>query len=119
MNLVGEREVVTVASSDGAVPKRRPREESLCAVALDRPGTTVIHDTWLDADACRVPATRGESAVRTYVAAKVQDTGGRTVGVLCVYDTEPHRTADVDLDLLQDLALLVEGELIDARRRAG
>ena len=113
VNLVRGGDLVTVAST-GPARSRQPVQDTLCAIALRRPGVTIMADTWLDADACRVERTRGPDAIRFYAAAAIVDRAGRRIGVLCAYGPDPQPATDLDVDFLRDLALLAEGELIEA-----
>lgn len=113
VNLLQADVVVTVASS-GALPRSTPADESLCVIALRNAGITVIGDTWLDPDACRMPPTHEPDAVRFYAACPIRSRSGAPIGMLCIWDLSPHDPGDLDLSLLNDLALLTEGELISA-----
>lgn len=117
VNLVGDGVLTTLATA-GSAMRTGPSAGTLCAIALERPGITVMPDTWLDPDGCRTgPATRPD-AIRFYAAVPIRNAGGALIGTLCVYDSSPHAEADLDFGLLQDLALLGEGELVEAELRS-
>ncbi len=113
VNLVQGGSVVTVASA-GDAPRSRPVEDSLCVLALRNAGITVMADTWLDPEACRLTPTHGPDAVRYYAACPIRDASGERIGVLCIWDVTPRDPAELDVRFLHDLALLSEGELIGA-----
>lgn len=113
VNLVQGGSVVTVAAA-GEDPRSRPADDSLCALALRNAGITVMADTWLDPDACRLTPTHEPDAVRYYAACPIRGGTGERIGVLCIWDLSPHDPAALDVRFLHDLALLSEGELIGA-----
>ena len=118
INLVDATHVTTIATS-GAAATSHLRADSLCDIAVRRTGLTVIPDTRLDPRARDRGPAIGPTPVRFYAAYPIESESGDLVGTLCIHDPEPHAPEEVDFGLLHDLALLVEGELIEARRRAG
>lgn len=111
VNLLHGEVVVTVAST-GALPRSLPADDSLCVIALRNAGITVMPDTWLDPDACLRTPTHEPDAVRFYAACPIRSSTGEPMGMLCVWDFSPHHPGEMDFSLLNDLALLTEGELI-------
>lgn len=116
LNLL-EHSTVSTAVSVGAPARRHTRTDTLCNIAADRRGLTVIPDTSRHPEARTLPATRGDDGIRFYAGHPIHSNNGDTIAMLCMHDPEPHDPADFDFDLLRDLALLAEGELIDAYRR--
>lgn len=113
VNLLQGDMVVTVVSA-GALPRTVPADDSLCVIALRNAGITVMADTWLDAEACRRIPTHEPGAVRFYAACPIRSRTGAPIGMLCIWDFSPHDPRELDIALLNDLALLTEGELISA-----
>lgn len=117
VNLVADGVLTTLATA-GSEMRTGPSAGTLCEIALERPGITVMPDTWLDPDGCRTgPATRPD-AIRFYAGVPIRDATGALIGTLCVYDSRPHEEAGIDFGLLHDLALLGEGELVEAEQRS-
>ncbi len=117
LNLVDDG-VLTTLVTEGSRMRTGPSAGTLCAVALERPGTTVMPDTWLDPDGCRTAPAKRPDPIRFYAAVPIQNATGALIGTLCVYDSRPQDPDELDLDLLQDLALLGEGELVEAELQA-
>jgi GAF domain-containing protein len=61
-----------------------------------------------------IPRLADGRLVRFYAGHPIQSIGGHRIGVLCVYDTRPHRLLDDDVDALRDLALLTEARVVGA-----
>ena len=115
VNLLQSGAITTIASSR-ELPQDHPAEDSLTAIAMRTPDLTVIGDTWLDADASGRTPTQGQQAIRFFAACPIRSESGEIIGTLCMTDTAPHRPDDFDFSALFDLALLIEGELIEAHQ---
>lgn len=96
---------------------------SLCQYVVADGERLVITDASQDEDLRDHPAVQ-ELGMRSYAGAPVWSPDGHRVGALCVADFAPHRWADRELDLLDDLAQIATRELalsvherMDARRR--
>lgn len=96
---------------------------SLCQYVVAAGERVVITDATHDDDVRDHPAVH-DLGLRSYAGAPIWSPDGHAVGALCVADFAPHRWADGDLDLLDDLAQITTRELalsvherMDARRR--
>jgi GAF domain-containing protein len=94
----------------GSVGERGPLEESLCTVTAVQHGALAVEDAGQD-DRLRnlPPVTSG--VVASYLGTPLLDEAGHTVGVLCVFDTQPRQWTDTDVAVLRQLAGSVMTEL--------
>lgn len=88
-----------------------PREDSFCAPTVERRGPMVVPDALEDPKFRNNPFVVGDPHVRFYAGFPVHSLSGEPIGVLCVFDSEPRREADVDVALLHRLALEVQREV--------
>jgi len=96
--------------------KETPRDYAFCAHAILSEEVTVVEDARLDERFRDNPAVTGPPYVRFYAGMPIKGGGAFNLGTLCVVSLEPKQISKKDLDLLKDLASLVDGEL--ALRRA-
>jgi phosphoribosyl 1,2-cyclic phosphodiesterase/CheY-like chemotaxis protein len=90
------------------------RDLSFCAHAIHDDSVFVVSDALLDPRFADNPAVTGELRVRFY-AGRPLHAHGRRVGTLCVVDQRPRHLHDDDVRALDDLAALVERELVAGR----
>ena len=97
-------------SAHGVSVDQTPREISFCAHAVASRKLLVVPDTFDDNRFADNPGVTGDQRVRFYAGCPlfVQES---CVGTLCVLDTRPRQLNAQQLDLLQDVAILVEREL--------
>jgi diguanylate cyclase (GGDEF)-like protein len=88
------------------------RETSFCRYALMGHGVFVVEDALRDPRFARSLLVRQAPHVRFYAGAPVHAPDGTRIGVLCVMDVRPRRLTDAARAALQDLAGLVEAELL-------
>lgn len=81
-----------------------PREESVCANAIEHPGGFVVGDLTQDARFRGIPDVVGKNHLRFYAGYPVESPDGHPVAVLAVVDTTPREFAPADLALLRDYA---------------
>lgn len=88
-----------------------PRDQAFCAHAIL--GKTVFHipDALQDERFADNPLVTGPARVRFYAGYPLTGPNGHALGTLCVIDTRPRRLDGEQIQLLQDLAALVEAEL--------
>ena len=119
----------------GFDPCQTPLSQSVCALALWRPGLLVIPDLAADPRTRENTLVTGEPHIRFYAGARLETPDGLALGTLCVIDTAPRpegltleqasslealaRQVVTQMELhramsVRDLALLTS----DARRRA-
>src|SRR5262249_43596547 len=87
------------------------RDLSFCAHAIHDDSVFVVSDALLDPRFAENPAVTGDLRVRFY-AGRPLHANGRRVGTLCVVDQRPRHLRDDDVRALDDLAALVERELV-------
>lgn len=97
-------------SSVGLVSFQNPRAVSFCAHALET-GHLVVEDALADSRFADNPIVTGEPHIRAYAGKTVHSLSGHALGTLCVIDSEPRTFSADELQLLEDLAAIVEGEL--------
>jgi len=93
-----------------------PREISFCAHAILNNEIMVIEDTFQDPRFVDNPLVSEEPHVRFYAGRplKLPSIGGEDagyLGTLCILDSKPRQMSADDLELLDDLASMVESEL--------
>jgi CheY-like chemotaxis protein len=105
-----DRERQWFKSAHGVSVDQTPREISFCAHAVASRKLLVVPDTFDDNRFADNPGVTGDQRVRFYAGCPlfVQES---CVGTLCVLDTRPRQLNAQQLDLLQDVAILVEREL--------
>jgi len=92
-----------------------PREISFCAHAILKNEPLIVADARLDERFADNPLVVGEPHIRFYAGYPIHAPLGERVGTLCVIDTRPRLLSSQQLDALQDLAALVDAEIM-ARR---
>jgi diguanylate cyclase (GGDEF)-like protein len=99
-------------SSQGSVDREMPREDSFCAHALHNPDETmIVNDALEDARFVQNRLVTGDPNIRFYAGHPIKAPSGEAIGALCVIDSHPRATEDVDTESLRDLAAMVEGEI--------
>lgn len=94
----------------GPVDDEVPRALSFCALAIHRPGETmIVPDAAQDPRFASNPFVTGTPAIRFYVGIPLVDRAGYPLGALCVVDHEPR---DQMPDLYDLSALAREAERI-------
>jgi diguanylate cyclase (GGDEF)-like protein len=93
------------------------RDISFCGHAILDHQPLVVGDATKDPRFCGNPMVLGEPHVRFYVGVPLYSVDRMPIGTLCVLDRVPRELAPGDLDLLRDLARMVE-QLIHHRQLA-
>ena len=88
------------------------REASFCAHALKSSDVMVVPDALLDPRFADNPLVTDGPRVRFYAGAPLSVPSGLCVGTLCVLDTRPRMLSEREIELLRDMARLVEKELL-------
>jgi diguanylate cyclase (GGDEF)-like protein len=94
------------------------RDISFCGHAILEHEPLVVSDASKDPRFCRNPMVTGEDHVRFYVGVPLYSVDRMPIGTLCVIDREPRELGAEELDMLRDLARMVE-QLIHHRQLAG
>jgi signal transduction histidine kinase/CheY-like chemotaxis protein len=98
-------------SCQGLGVAETPRDISFCGHAILTDGPLVIPDALLDDRFADNPLVLEEPRIRFYVGQPLATADGSYVGVLCLKDHRPRSLGAEDLQLLRDLAGLVEDHL--------
>lgn len=88
-----------------------PREDSICAHAINGKGCLVIEDAAADPRFADNPLVTGEPGIRFYAGYPIRLEGGAGIGTLCVIDRAPRAFGAAEIDLLTDLGRIAEAEL--------
>lgn len=87
-----------------------PRNISFCGHAILGDSAFVIPDALQDERFADNPLVAGPPHVRFYAGCPLRGPGGRKLGTLCIIDSKPRAFSDEDVEMLVDLALMVERE---------
>ena len=90
-----------------------PFEHSFCSHALLESGPLVVKDALEDARFIDHPMVKGAPFIRFYAGVPLQTPSGHQVGALCLIDPTPKTLSDEQLQVLKDMAAMVE-ELIQS-----
>lgn len=99
-------------SRQGPLDTEGTREDSFCARAIEHPDETMlVGDASTDIRFAKNPLVTGDPNVRFYAGHPIKAPGGEPIGALCVVDSTPRATDNVDTQSLRDLAAMVEDEI--------
>jgi diguanylate cyclase (GGDEF)-like protein len=108
-------------SCDGLSVSETPRSISFCGHAVLQRQIFVVPDALLDPRFRDNPLVAGAPHIRFYAGVPLLSGSGSgsgsgsAVGTLCVIDTLPRQIGSDDLEMLRDLARMVEQELLATR----
>lgn len=88
-----------------------PRDLSFCGHVVADDAGLVIADASLDERFHDSPYVREDPSVRFYAGAPLRAANGHAVGTLCLIDRRPRQLTAEQLQVLHDLATMVEDEL--------
>ncbi|TFC60370.1 hypothetical protein E3O62_06595 [Cryobacterium sp. TMT2-15-1] len=97
--------------SVGFTPRVYSLAGSITALAVSGAGAFVVSDVLLDDRLTARPPRLGQEQTRFYAGFPIEADSGERIGVLCVFDSEPRRAAEVDPVLLREFALLIQADL--------
>ena len=98
-------------SAQGLGIPETSREISFCGHAIQNDETFVVDDTAEDQRFLDNPLVTGDPNIRFYAGHPLCSVDGSRVGTLCIIDRKPRTLTAEQLQLLQDLAAIVESEL--------
>lgn len=98
-------------SAQGLTASETPRDISFCGHAILDDEILVVPDTSKDQRFADNPLVKDSPGIRFYAGCPIRATDGSKLGTLCVIDQQPGSMGADDLELLQDLAAMVEREL--------
>jgi serine phosphatase RsbU (regulator of sigma subunit)/PAS domain-containing protein len=119
ISLLDDVEVVVAGAGlpPGTVGRESPLDATACAVPAAEGAPVVVPDVHAEPRAADLPQVRA-GIVGAYLGVPLVDTGGHTVGVLCVAAPTPRPWSDSDLATLRQLAAAAVSELELAALRA-
>jgi len=112
-----DKDIQWFKSRCGFTPTESPRAVSFCGHAILEHEPLVIPDALLDPRFADNPLVTGEQHVRFYAGVQLFSIDRMAIGTLCVLDRVPRTLGQDELDILRDLARMVEG-LIQHRQLA-
>lgn len=98
-------------SCDGLSASETSREVSFCGHAILTKEVFVIENALADERFRDNPLVAGEPKIRFYAGCPLMTLAGQAVGTLCIIDREPREFPPEDVEILRDLAGMVEREL--------
>nr|WP_315186699.1 sensor domain-containing diguanylate cyclase [uncultured Albidiferax sp.] len=98
-------------SAQGLEDKETSRDISFCGHAILGDGLLLVPDAKSDLRFFDNPLVTSPPYVRFYAGWPLQATNGSKLGTLCLLDPQPRSFADEDIQLLGDLAAIVEQEI--------
>jgi diguanylate cyclase (GGDEF)-like protein len=98
-------------SRQGLDVSEMPRHGALCDYALRCDTVFIVEDTTKDARFRDHPVVTASPGVRFYAGCPVRASNGSPLGTLCVLDEVPRQFTPDDIDLMLDLAQMVQDEL--------
>jgi hypothetical protein len=87
------------------------RSSSFCSHTIRDRGAMIIPDLRLDERFEHNPFVEGAPHLRFYAGFPVESPSGERIGALCVLDSVPRDSADIDEATLRELALRIQAEL--------
>lgn len=87
------------------------RDIAFCAEAIMEERPLVVPDTHLDPRFSKNPLVLKSPYMRFYAGVPLVYSDGSKLGTLCIIDTQPKEITDRELDILGDLAAMVQEEL--------
>ena len=88
----------------GLAADELPREQTLCAAAVQQPGPLIVSDLTQDPAWAAHPAASGPEGWRFYAGFPLRAGSGPAVGVMCVMDRQPRTLSSSQVEALQILA---------------
>jgi diguanylate cyclase (GGDEF)-like protein/PAS domain S-box-containing protein len=98
-------------SCQGQAATNAPRSITFCGHAIIGNETFVIPDATLDPRFSDNPLVTGAPHIRFYAGQPLKAINGSRLGTLCIIDKIPRQPSHADLNVLRDLAAVVENEL--------
>jgi len=112
-----DKDVQWFKSRCGFEGSETARDISFCGHTILEHEPLVVNDATKDPRFHDNPLVTGESHLRFYVGVPLHSVDRMAIGTLCVIDRVPRQLSDDDLDMLRDLARMVE-QLIHHRQLA-
>ncbi|WP_437887644.1 sensor domain-containing diguanylate cyclase [Phytobacter sp. V91] len=104
------KETLQFKTSDGLAYENFPRDLSFCGHAILNAAPLIINDCQNDTRFADNPVVSGEPGLRFYAGYPLSLPDGAIAGVLCLADIQPREFTPGELEILKDLASIVENE---------
>ncbi len=98
-------------SCDGLEERESPRALSFCGHAILTDQSLVVPDATRDERFSANPAVMGGPRIRFYAGHPLKAPDGSRIGALSIRDTKPRQISPSEIELLRDLASMVEDEI--------
>jgi diguanylate cyclase (GGDEF)-like protein len=95
----------------GLSARETPRNVSFCGHAILNSKTFVIPNTLKDERFADNPLVTGEPKIRFYAGTPIKTAEGHLIGTLCIIDEVARDFVKEDIEMLEDLARMVEKEI--------
>ena len=95
----------------GLEPTETPRDVSFCGHAILGDEIMMVTDATKDERFCDNPLVRDSPEIRFYAGCPIVGPGGSKLGTLCLIGRDPRELSQEELELLRDLADMVEHEI--------
>ncbi len=99
-------------SVQGLNIKETPRDISFCGHAIMQQEPLVVEDALQDKRFHDNPLVVKDPKIRFYAGQPLMNAAGMKVGTLCLIDHTPRKITEEELQLLKDLAIMVEKEML-------
>jgi diguanylate cyclase (GGDEF)-like protein len=87
------------------------REISFCAHAIHQDQVFIVENALQDKRFSNNPLVINEPHFRFYAGYPIKGSNGFQFGTLCIFDTQPHQFGNEEVQLLEELAEIIEREL--------
>ncbi|EPB4340058.1 diguanylate cyclase [Enterobacter kobei] len=95
---------------EGVAERETSRDISFCAHAILQQGPFIVNDASLDDRFHDNPLVTGSPYIRFYAGYPVHLPDGHVGGSLCIIDRKPREFSEADIEMLKDMAFIVEDE---------
>jgi GAF domain-containing protein len=103
-----DEDIQWIIARKGADVTQMPRVTSFCTHAIEQSDVMVVENALLDERFAEAPVVANEPNLRFYAGVPITSTDGYNIGTLCVYDVQPRRPTQVQLDCLKALTSQVK-----------
>lgn len=98
-------------SRQGLDTSETPRSVAFCDYAIQQDKAFIVTDATKDPRFSQNPLVTGAPHIRFYAGMPVREPTGFKIGTLCIIDDKPRELSELDLDILRNLATMIEDEL--------
>ena len=98
-------------SRQGLDVSETPRPVAFCDYAIQQDKAFIVCDATKDPRFSQNPLVTGHPNIRFYAGMPVREPTGFKIGTICIIDDQPRDFGELDLDILRNLATMIEDEL--------